>query len=63
MTIITGLSGNEIYCLEKQGLEAGDIAIGNSVMSLGLIGSISAGLKTLAGGEIEQITQIVQEGR
>jgi uncharacterized protein YbjQ (UPF0145 family) len=61
--IITGLSGNEIYCLEKQNLSPGDIAIGNSVISLGLIGSVVSGFKTLIGGEIEPITRIIHEGR
>ncbi len=51
MTTISGLSGNEVYCLHRQGLTPGDLVIGNSVISLGLIGSIGAGLKTLAGGE------------
>ena len=63
MTIITGLSGNEIFCLQRQGLTPGDLVIGNSVISLGLIGSISSGLKTLFGGEVHQVTRIIHEGR
>jgi uncharacterized protein YbjQ (UPF0145 family) len=63
MAIITGLSGNEIYCLQRQGLTPGDLVIGNSVISLGLIGSIRSGLKTLFGGEVHQVTQIIHEGR
>jgi len=63
MAIITGLSGNEIYCLQRQGLTPGDLVIGNSVISLGLIGSISSGLKTLFGGEVHQVTRIIHEGR
>lgn len=63
MAIITGLSGNEIYCLQRQGLTPGDLVIGNSVISLGLIGSLRSGLKTLFGGEVHQVTQIIHEGR
>ncbi len=63
MAIITGLSGNEIFCLQRQGLTPGDLVIGNSVISLGLIGSIGSGLKTLVGGEVAQVTRIIHEGR
>jgi uncharacterized protein YbjQ (UPF0145 family) len=63
MAIITGLSGNEIFCLQRQGLTPGDLVIGNSVISLGLIGSISSGFKTLFGGEVHQVTRIIHEGR
>ena len=63
MTIITGLSGNEIFCLQCQGFKPGSLVIGNSVISLGLIGSIGSGLKTLFGGEVHQVTHIIQVGR
>lgn len=60
---VTGLSGNEIYCLKNLGLSPGTLCIGNSVFSMGLFGSISSGLKTLAGGEITQISTLIHEGR
>lgn len=63
MTIITGLSGNEIFCLQSYGLTPGDLVIGNSVISLGLLNSVGSGLKTLVGGEVHQVTQIIHEGR
>jgi len=63
MTVITGLSGNEIFCLRKQGLTPGDLVIGNSVISLGVIGSVTSGLKTLVGGEVHQVTKLIHEGR
>lgn len=59
----TGFSGNEIFCLAKKDLEPGELVIGNSVWSMGFLGSIGSGLKTLAGGEVEQVTEIVHEGR
>src|SRR5580658_4010392 len=63
MAVMTGLSGNEMYCLHQKGLQAGDLVIGNSVFSVGVIGSLGSGLKTLAGGEVTQITSVIHEGR
>ncbi len=63
MTVITGLSGNEIFCLRQQGLTPGDLVIGNSVISIGLLNSIGSGLKTLVGGEVHQVTRVIHEGR
>ena len=63
MAIMTGLSGNEMFCLHKKGLSAGDMVIGNSVYSVGFIGSVGSGLNTLAGGEVTQITSIIHDGR
>lgn len=63
MAVMTGLSGNEMYCLDKKGLRAGDLVIGNSVFSMGVLGGIGSGLKTLAGGEVTQMTDVIHEGR
>jgi uncharacterized protein YbjQ (UPF0145 family) len=63
MAVMTGLSGNEIYCLKQKGYVPGDLVIGNSVFSMGFIGSIGSGLKTLAGGEVQQVTTMIHEGR
>lgn len=63
MAVMTGLSGNEMYCLHLKGLTAGDLVIGNSVFSVGFIGGIGSGLKTLLGGEVTQITSVIHEGR
>lgn len=63
MPVMTGLSGNEIYCLNQKGLTPGDLVIGNSVFSMGFLGSIGSGIKTLTGGEVTQVTSIVHEGR
>lgn len=52
-----------MYCLKQKGYVPGDLVIGNSVFSLGLIGSIGSGLKTLAGGEVDTLTSIIHEGR
>lgn len=63
MSVTTGLSGNEIYCLEKKGYTPGNILVGNSVHSLGFLGSVGSGFKAMLGGEIKQITQLIEEGR
>ncbi|MGC3988885.1 MAG: heavy metal-binding domain-containing protein [Chthoniobacteraceae bacterium] len=60
---MTGLSGNEMYCLNLKGYRAGELIIGNSVHSLGFLGGIGAGLQNMFGGEVTQITQIIHEGR
>jgi uncharacterized protein YbjQ (UPF0145 family) len=60
---VTGLSGNEIYCLSRLGLRPGQLCIGNSVVSMGVGGGIGAGLSTLGGGEVTQITELVRDGR
>ena len=61
--LMSGLSGNEIYCLSRKGWGPGNIVVGNSVYSLGLIRGITSGLRTLAGGEIVSLTQLIADGR
>ena len=61
--LMTGLSGNEIYCLAQVGFAPGNIVVGNSVHSLGLVRGITSGLKTLSGGEIHSVTQLIVDGR
>ena len=63
MAKVTGLSGNEIYCLSLKNYTAGELVVGNSVNSMGFLGGIAAGFKGMAGGEITQVTQAIEEGR
>ena len=63
MPINTGFNGNEIYCLHKKGYSPGELVIGNSVWSVGLLGGIGSAIRTIAGGEVTQITEIIHEGR
>ncbi len=63
MAKVTGLSGNEIYCLALKHYAAGEIVVGNSVHSMGFLGGIGAGLKNILGGEIAQVTRAIHEGR
>jgi uncharacterized protein YbjQ (UPF0145 family) len=60
---VSGLSGNEIYCLSKLSMTPGQLCIGNSVVAIGLMRGMGAGLSTLGGGEVEQVTKLVHEGR
>lgn len=60
---VTNLSGNEIYCLHKLSFAPGNICVGNSVFALGIMGSLTAGLNILAGGEIPQVTSLIHDGR
>ena len=59
----TGLSGNEMYCLDKVGYRPGNLLVGNSVYSLGFLGGIRSGVRNLVGGEVAAITEIIAEGR
>lgn len=61
--VYSGLSGNEIFCLHQKGFTPGDLVIGNSVVSMGVVGGISSIGKTLMGGEVEEITHLISEGR
>ncbi len=63
MPVMTGLSGNEIYCLHLKNMTPGELVIGNSVYSMGMLGNIGAGLRNMMGGEVTQVTQIIHEGR
>jgi len=62
-SVVSGLSGNEMYCVDLLGYRPGDLLVGNSVYSLGMLGSIGSSLKAVAGGEITQITEIINQGR
>src|ERR1700751_4792539 len=63
MPAMTGFSGNEIYCLRLKGMTAGELVVGNSVYSLGFVGSLGATLSNVMGGEVSQITDVIHEGR
>lgn len=60
---IAGMSGNEIYCLHLKGLAPGEIVVGNSVCSLGLVGGLGAWGQGSEGGEIAGVTGLISEVR
>ncbi|HEX7368444.1 MAG TPA: heavy metal-binding domain-containing protein [Candidatus Saccharimonadales bacterium] len=59
----SGLSGNEMYCLNLIGYEPGNLLVGNSVFAMGFIGGVGSSLRTIAGGEIKQVTDMIVQGR
>src|SRR5439155_12952241 len=63
MPVMTGLSGNEMYCLHLKNLSPGELVIGNSVFSMGLFGSLAAAGRGFLGGEVPQVTSVIHEGR
>jgi uncharacterized protein YbjQ (UPF0145 family) len=60
---LTGLSGNEIYCLRLKGLKPRGVLVGNSVQSMGLLGSVRSAWRGVIGGEIPAVTQVIHDGR
>ncbi len=62
-TRFSGLSGNELFCLQLIGFEPGNLVLGNSVYAIGFLGSQLAGIKTVIGGEIKQVTNMIAGGR
>jgi uncharacterized protein YbjQ (UPF0145 family) len=63
MVKVTGLSGNEIFCLALKNYSAGELVVGNSVNSMGFLGSLGAAASNILGGEVPQVTQAIHEGR
>jgi uncharacterized protein YbjQ (UPF0145 family) len=60
---LTGLSGNEIYCLRLKGFTPSGVVIGNSVQSMGLLGGIRSSFRGVIGGEIRDVTEMIHAGR
>ena len=60
---VSGLSGNGLYCAHLLGYAPGNLLVGNSVFSLGVIGSIRSSIRTAVGGEIVAVTNMIAEGR
>ena len=60
---VTGLSGNEIYCLHLKGLRPGGLVVGNSVFSMGFLGGLGAVGRGILGGEVPQVTSVIHDGR
>ena len=60
---VSGMSGNELYCLAEKNYWPGEIAVGNSVFSLGIGGAISAFGQTLTGGELSNLSELISQGR
>ena len=60
---ISGLGGDEAFCLNLKGFKPGHLLVGNSVQSIGVLGNFSAGIRNLVGGESSNITASIKNGR
>jgi uncharacterized protein YbjQ (UPF0145 family) len=60
---LTGLSGNEIYCLRLKGLTPSGVVVGNSVQSMGFLGGVRSSFRGVIGGEIPDVTEMIHAGR
>jgi len=60
---LTGLSGNEIYCMRLKGLTPTGVVIGNSIQSMGLLGGVRSAFRGIVGGEIPDVTEMIHAGR
>lgn len=60
---LSGLSGNEIYCLSLKGFTPGELTVGNCVNSMGISGGLSSLGRSFTGGEIKALTDQISDGR
>jgi uncharacterized protein YbjQ (UPF0145 family) len=60
---LTGLSGNEIYCMRLKGLTPSGVVIGNSIQSMGFLGGVRSAFRGIVGGEIPDVTGMIHAGR
>lgn len=60
---MSGLSGNELYCMHLKGYAPVGIVVGNSVRSMGFLGGLGSSIRGVVGGEIRQITEVIHDGR
>lgn len=60
---VSGMSGNEVWCLGQKGYGPGELVVGNSVQSLGWVGGLAAGVRGVTGGELANVTELISEGR
>ena len=63
MAKVTGLSGNEIFCMMLKNYGAGELVVGNSVNSMGFLGGLASVIGDMIGGEVTQVTQVIEQGR
>lgn len=61
--LTSGLSNLEMWNLTKLGFAPMQLVIGTSVYSLGLMGGISAALKSFIKGEITELTTLIYDAR
>jgi uncharacterized protein YbjQ (UPF0145 family) len=52
-----------MFCVALLGYYPGNLLVGNSVFSIGYLGSVGSRLKTMVGGEVKGFTNMIAEGR
>jgi uncharacterized protein YbjQ (UPF0145 family) len=62
-SVYSGLSGNEMYCLDLIDYQPGNLLVGNSIFSMGVLGGLRTLGKGLVGGEVTAFTEMIHEGR
>jgi uncharacterized protein YbjQ (UPF0145 family) len=62
-TKVTGLSGNEIYCMQLKGYRPDGVVVGNSVHSMGALGGVTSAFRGAVGGEVPAVTEMIRNGR
>lgn len=62
-TKVTGLSGNEIYCMQLKGFRPSGVVVGNSIQSMGFLGNLTSAFRGVLGGEVPEITATIHDGR
>lgn len=60
---VTGLSGNEIYCMHLKGFEPSGVVVGNSIQSMGFLGNLTSAFRGVLGGEVTEVTATIHDGR
>jgi hypothetical protein len=60
---LTGLSGNEIYCMRLKGPTPSGVVIGNSIQSMGFLGGVRSAFRGIVGGEIPDVTNMAWESK
>ncbi len=60
---VTGLSGNEIYCMQLKGYTPSGLVVGNSVHSLGALRGVGSAFRGMIGGEVPSVTEMIRNGR
>ncbi|MEM3841474.1 MAG: heavy metal-binding domain-containing protein [Candidatus Micrarchaeaceae archaeon] len=63
MSFTSDLSTSDFWLLKNKGYEPLALVVGNSVYSMGVIGSLATGLKGMAKGELGQITELMYNAR
>ncbi|HET9850649.1 MAG TPA: heavy metal-binding domain-containing protein [Candidatus Saccharimonadales bacterium] len=63
LSAFSGLSGNEMFCVDLIGYKPGNLLVGNSIFSMGVLGGLKSLGRGFIGGEVKSFTEMIAEGR